>query len=334
MAANSTGNRPPTHLVRQSRRGAAGTRRLLLSMAGGWVAMNAACHAAPAAPRPPTRRPEAGTRPPASKKHEAGPGVYSIRGEVVALALRQRQVTLRHEEVPGLMPAMTMPFRIGPAASLPRLGPGDRIEARLRVTGSDSWLEALRVTAPAAAARSAAEPAAYRPTRRGEAVPAVGLRNQDGQPVTVGGPGDRPQVITFIYTRCPLPDYCPRMIQRFAKLQAGLREAGLQGRVRLYSVTLDPQYDTPRILRAHARRAGADLRHWQFITGAPKDVARLAAALGEVYAPDRGLINHNLVTAVIDRSGRLRRTLPGNEWPAAELLAATREAIAERSRGK
>lgn len=298
---------------------------LLAGIGGAWAVVNAT---RPLALAPVGQRPaEAG---PAPAKYQATPGLYAVRGEVVAVA--PDHLTLRHEEVPGLMPAMTMQFAVRAKDTLPRFQVGNRVECQLRVTGSSSWLETLRVTDSGVVAASPAPPVAYRSPKPGDSIPAVDLQNQDGNSVRVAGRGNGPQVITFIYTRCPLPNYCPLMTQRFEQLQAELRDAGLLGRARLYSVTLDPEYDTPAVLRSYARRSSADLRHWQFVTGSPKAVARLASALGEVYAPDQGLINHNLVTAVIDSQGRLYRAFLGNEWRAAELAQATRGAIERESK--
>lgn len=302
---------------------------LLSAIGGAWAARNA-----PRAPVRPLERTESAAAPqseaPAAAKYEAKPGIYLVRGEVVALP--PGQVTLRHEEVPGLMPPMTMAFSLRLKTAVPRIRVGDRLECRLRVTGSDSWLEALRVTDSGAVSDTPVSPAVYRAPKPGDFIPAVELRNQDGQAVRVAGWGSGPQVVTFIYTRCPLPNYCPLMTQRFERLQAELREAGLLDRARLYSVTLDPEYDTPAVLRAYAGRSSADLRYWQFVTGSPEAVGRLASALGEVYAPDQGLINHNLVTAVIDSRGRLFRAFLGNEWQAADLVSATRKAIERDSK--
>lgn len=258
----------------------------------------------------------------------ASAGVYALRGEVVALSPAQRQVTVRHEDIPGLMPAMTMPFAVPSAAVLRGVRVGDRIQARLRMTRSDSWLEALRVSGKGGVARASVGAKAFRAPKPGQAVPSVRLTNQDGRSVLVGGAGAKPQVVTFVYTRCPLPNACPLMRQRLAQLQSELRRQGRLDEARLFCVTLDPEHDTPRLLRAYGQSVGADFGHWQFVTGAPQNVARLAASLGEVYAPNGDLVSHNLVTAVIGRDGRLRRAFIGNEWRQAELLAAAQQAIA------
>ena len=255
-------------------------------------------------------------------------GVYALRGEVVALSPAQRQVTIRHEDIPGLMPAMTMPFAVPSAAVLRGVRVGDRVQARLHMTRSNSWLEALRVSGKGGVARGSVGARAFRAPKPGQAVPVVRLTNQDGRSVVVGGSGARPQVVTFVYTRCPLPNACPLMRQRLAQLQNELRQRGLLQRARLFCVTLDPEHDTPQLLRAYGQSVGADFGHWQFVTGAPQNVARLAASLGEVYAPNGDLVSHNLVTAVIGRDGRLHRAFTGNEWREAELLAATQQAIA------
>jgi protein SCO1 len=258
---------------------------------------------------------------------KAAARLYILRGEIVALTAAQRQVTLRHQEVPGLMPAMTMPFTVEAVGSMKGLRVGDHVEGRLRVTAAKTRLEALRVIRSAQRPPSVSVQLSARLPKPGEPVPAVSLLDQEDRPATVGGPDRRPQVVTFIYTRCPLPDYCPLMTRRFRTLQEDLRRAGLQGRARMCSVTLDPAFDTPTVLSAYGKKAGADFRHWQFLTGKPEAVARLAGSLGEVYAPDRGFVNHNLITAVIDRDGRVTRVFSGNEWRSAHLLAAVRRAI-------
>ena len=134
----------------------------------------------------------------------------------------------------------------------------------------------------------------------------------------------RVAVVTFIYTRCPLPEFCPLMDRHFASVQKTLKSTPALSDVRLLTVTLDPEYDTPSVLKAHARKYGADPAVWSFMTGEPKDVASFSSQFG-LYVERTGDgptdVNHNLRTVVVDAEGRLARAHTGNDWTAAQLVA-------------
>lgn len=218
-----------------------------------------------------------------------------------------------------------MPFAV--RGKSPRLAVGDSIGAQLVVTQSDSWLQEVRVVRGAPTVR-AAPAVPFAPLRPGEPLSDFQLVDQDGRPVRLEDLRGKTAVVTFIYTRCPLPNYCPLMSQRFALLQRRiLADARLREKVALITVSFDVAYDTPARLREYAKRTGADYRVWRFVTGKEQAVAVLATELGVLYAPDRGLINHNLETAVIDRDGKLVRRFSGSDW-AADDLAAEVERVA------
>jgi protein SCO1/2 len=138
------------------------------------------------------------------------------------------------------------------------------------------------------------------------------------------------RVITFIFTRCPLPDYCPLMNQRFAELDAALaREPALARRVTLLSVTLDPAYDTPEVLKPYSGPYLdnlASVRRWDFVTAESETIRELAAFMGLVYRSESDQIVHSLRTAVVGPSGTVTKMLRGNDWEAAELVDAVRDA--------
>ena len=130
--------------------------------------------------------------------------------------------------------------------------------------------------------------------------------------------------LTFIYTRCPDPEFCPLMDRNFVALQTALAETPGLSDVRLISISFDPEHDTPEVLRAHAKSLKADPRLWTFVTTAPGDLKAFAARFGvtaEPGAANQGAILHNLSTAVVAADGTLVKIHPGNRWTPSELLA-------------
>jgi protein SCO1/2 len=248
---------------------------------------------------------------------------------VVAVEAGGRRLTVRHAAIPGLMPAMTMPF---PVRGRSRAAAGERIAARLVVTKSDSWLEEVTVVGRAPAAGVARRPAAYAPRREGERLSEFRLTDQDGRRVTLRDLRGKTVAITFIYTRCPLPNFCPLLSERFAEVQRRIRPLPLRRRVTLLSVSFDPEYDTPARLRDYGRRFHADPGFWRLLTGSPQQVEALASELGVVYAPDQGMINHNLETTVLDGGGRVVRRFSGNDWAVASLVTELERVSGEEAR--
>jgi protein SCO1/2 len=252
------------------------------------------------------------------------PHRFQLTGQVVALQPSQRTVTVRHQDIPGFMPAMTMPFKVQDAGMLGRLAPGDLVTATLVVLEDDAYLAAIERTGhadlppPAAAAAPAVEL-----MKPGDALPDAELIDQDGRPFKLSSLTGSAVVVTFIYTRCPLPNFCPLMNRNFAAIQRGIALGRLRG-VRLLSISFDPAFDTPAVLKAHATAVGADPAVWTFLTGDAATIESLGARLGLAVmreADDPASITHNLRTAVFDRQGKLKTIYNGNEWTPPEILA-------------
>jgi protein SCO1/2 len=227
------------------------------------------------------------------------------------------------------MPAMTMPYKVRDAALLEAIAPGDLINARLIVTSNDAYLSEVRKVgqapleaAPAAAPQAASGVELLKP---GDAVPDGRFVDQDGKPRTLRSFKGTPVVLTFIYTRCPMPTFCPLMDRHFATIQKQLKgDSTLKGRVHLVSVSFDPATDTPPVLKKHARTLDADSRIWTFLTGNRDDIDQFAAGFG--VSVTRALndprdITHTLRTAIIDADGRLVKVYTGNEWTPEQILA-------------
>jgi protein SCO1/2 len=254
---------------------------------------------------------------------------YELRGQVLSVDAGRQELTIRHEDIRGFMPGMTMPFKVRDKKLLEGRVPGDLVTATLVVHETDAFLSAVERTGHAAVAGPV--PRAASPGLGiGDEVPDVGFVDQSGTTRRLSDWRGRVVAVTFIYTRCPLPNFCPLMDRHFAAVQTSIREdPRLRDGAHLVSVSFDPRFDTPTVLAAHAKRFGADPSTWSFMTGEQDAIDRFAGAFGvSIIRDDAGVeeIVHNLRTAVINPNGRLEQVFTGNEWTPDELLAAMRRA--------
>lgn len=254
---------------------------------------------------------------------------YPVKGKVVEVALPEKLLTVEHEDIPGYMPAMTMPFPVKDDALLKVAVVGDAVTATLVIQGSRYWLDDVVVTrrAPDATPPPPRPKGALPETRPGEPLPDVVLLNQDGRKVRLADFRGRAFALTFIYTQCPLPDYCPLMSRNFEQVEkALLADPALFGRTHLFTVSFDTAHDTPEVLKRYGQAfAGTGkFMHWEFLSGSEGEIRRLGEAVGLEYDPDKGMWVHNLRTAVVGADGKLVRTIRGNDWKPDELLADLR----------
>lgn len=228
-------------------------------------------------------------------------------------------VTVSHEPIPGYMDAMVMPFTAARPADLEGVRPGDRIAFRINVRDRDTQIDRVKILSAAPAdAGMILSPAAPTLVPLGQPIPDFTLIDQHGQEVSFASLGGKVAVVSFIYSRCPLPDYCPRIMANLGALRD--RFADRLGKdLVLLTVTFDPKYDTPETLKAYAERHQADVPGWHFLTGSAAEIARVCSLFGVEYWPDEGLITHTLQTAVIDRQGRLRATIEGKAFTPRQL---------------
>jgi protein SCO1/2 len=217
------------------------------------------------------------------------------------------------------MDAMVMPFDLkGPAASTP-LRPGDRVQFRLAVRGDRSWVDRVTViSAEPVDAGLQTTPAVPTLVPVGGPVTPFELLDQDNRVVSLEALRGKVVAVNFIYTRCPLPDYCPRMVEHFRVLRARFADR-MERDLVLLTVSFDPKFDTPATLKAYARAERADTRGWHFLTGDAARIQRVCDAFGIQYWPEEGLITHTLQTAVIDRDGRLAATVEGKDFDGRQL---------------
>jgi len=256
---------------------------------------------------------------------------YPLTGVVSSVNRAVREAVVAHDDIPGFMPAMTMPFPIADG-ELRKLKRGDQIAATLVVGETHFRLVDVQVTReapadvpPAPAPSPGAEPDA------GALPPDVALVNQDGKKIHLSDYAGRAVALTFIFTRCPLPDFCPRMGANFAAVeQAAGKDPALRDRVHLLTVTFDPEFDTPEVLRTWGQRQAknADPGRFELATGEPEAIRQLATFFSVEYDKEEGGgLTHNLRTAVLGPDGRLFRLHRGNDWTPEQLLADLRASL-------
>lgn len=254
---------------------------------------------------------------------------YQLTGQVLAIDPARQEVTIKHEDIPQFMPGMTMAFKVKDGRLLDGRAPGDLVKATLVVGESEAHLRTLEGIGHAPVAASAPRPGADL-LRDGEMVADTTLVDETGTARHLADWKGRAIALTFIYTRCPVPDFCPLMDRHFKAVQDLVRaDPALTGNVQLLSISFDPDYDTPAILSQHASHLQADPAVWRFLTGTRADVEKFASQFGISVmreGADSADIVHNLRTAVIDPHGRLVTVLRGGEWTPAQLLSALRSA--------
>jgi protein SCO1/2 len=260
---------------------------------------------------------------------------YDLKGKVLAVEPEKHLVTVAHEEIKDYMPAMTMAYTVPSEADMQIIAPDDEITATLVIDGKRSWLEDLIITRQSATAP--AMPGAQM-AKPGDEVPNFTLRNQDNREIHIKDYRGKTLLLTFIYTRCPVPDYCTLMSDNFAQIDRALGEdQELYGNTHLLSISIDPEYDTPKVLRsygaAHTERyQNETFAHWEFAGGTKEQVKEIAQFFGLTYFLEKDQIIHALRTVIIDPQGKVAKIYGGNDWKVDEVVAELKKNLAADTR--
>jgi len=258
---------------------------------------------------------------------------YPIAGQITSIDQQKKQIILSHGEIPGYMPAMVMPFSVKDGSQLTGLGRGDEITAILAVGARESWLESIKVTRKSSGEPDQRDAEIRALPHEGDVVPDFTLVNQSGKRISLADYRGKALVITFIYTRCPLPDYCPLMSSNFAEIDRALRrEPALYNKTHLLSVSFDTKHDTPTVLRSYGsayteRYTDEKFDLWEFATGSEEEIKAITKFFGLQYSESADQINHSLVTAVITPGGEVYRIQASNDWKPAEVVSELRQLI-------
>lgn len=246
---------------------------------------------------------------------------FEVLGVVKKLKPDIRTVVIDHEEIPGYMDAMTMSLEVLELKELDGIKAGDKIAFRMNVTEDDGWIDRLKVVEAAKTTTPvSSEAPLLKQIQPGELFPDANLIDHEGKPFKLSDYKGRTFAVTFIYTLCPFPTFCPRVNSHFRETQALLKKAATSTEsVNLLSITIDPARDTPEVLGAFARTQEADPSRWKFATGTLADITKLAVQSGLDFWDDRGVIQHNLRTIVIDETGRVKKVFAEDELNSVAL---------------
>ena len=258
---------------------------------------------------------------------------FDARGVIREIAADGRKAVIRHEEIPGYMEAMTMQLEVKDTNELVNLRPGDQINFRLLVTDTDAWIDHVQKTGAGVEVAAVATPAApsLKELNPGDPLLDCILTNQLGRTIQLSDFKGGALAFTFIFTRCPLPTYCPRMNHHFAAVQTALLAGQAGTNWQLLSISFDPEFDTPARLLNYAADHNYDLDHWSFATGTEANIRQLGGAFGLAYWRLGGTFNHNVRTVVVDAAGRVQKIFPNNEWQPAELVEEMKKAMAAKN---
>jgi len=253
---------------------------------------------------------------------------YDLKGKVVAVDKTGRTATIAHGDIKDYMPAMTMPFHVKDDSDLEMMKPGDLITTTLVVDGASVWIEDSIITEGVPPDSESMDVPGE--PRRGDDVPDFRLTNQDGKQIHLGQYRGKALVLTFVYTRCPLPDYCPLMSENFHQIDQELeKDPALYAKTHLLSISFDTDYDTPKVLRSYGaahtgRYSDEKFEHWEFATGSVDEVKGVAQFFGMRYYHDTESGNdqviHTLRTAVIGPDGKVVRLYRENKWKPEDIL--------------
>lgn len=249
---------------------------------------------------------------------------FNVKGLVLSVHPEDHTVQIKHEEIPGYMDAMTMPFFVQTTNELTGLIPGEEITFQLIVTDDDAWIEHIKKTGVARNILPAGAPIRIarevEPLEIGDSLPDYHFVNEQGREVSLSEFKGDALVLSFLFTRCPIPNFCPLTARKLAEVQDQLlaRSNGPTN-WHLLAITVDPEFDTPARLKQFGQTYGYNPDYWSFLTGELIDITAIAEQFGLVFWTEDGTVSHNLRTIVVGANGIIRTNIIGNEW-AVEML--------------
>jgi protein SCO1/2 len=262
------------------------------------------------------------------------PKHYQLTGVVISKSVDTQQIVVAHDNIPGFMAAMTMPYAVRDPHGLGEVQPGDRIVADVVVeSSSDYWLEHILITDQSGRGKPLPGETTA-PLAAGAAVPDVPLVNQDGRTIHLSNFKGKAVLLTFIYTRCPNPDYCPRVSGQFAAIEKQLAQSPAEfARTQLLTISIDPAFDTPAVMRkyglAYMGGDASGFAHWEFAVPSADDLKQLASAFDLVYYQQDNQIVHSMATILLAPDGTVARTWTDNDWTTPDMLSAISQATAQ-----
>lgn len=259
---------------------------------------------------------------------------YSVRGKVISVDQKDGVIALDTEEIPGFMEAMTMAYTLENPSEASALHPGDKITARLELNANGAVLSHIVIIQQANL--NVLPPVQYHVPQPGDAVPDFHFRNQSNREISLRQFRGKVLVLTFIYTRCPFPEYCLRMSRNFDQLDQMLaKDPKLYAKTHLLSISFDPKYDTPAVLRSYGgayagRNAKETFQHWDFAAPSQVQLASVLQWFDVGVTSGNGTVQtHSLSTAVVGPDGKIHAWYPTNNWTPQQVLQDVQQILAK-----
>ena len=261
---------------------------------------------------------------------------FEVKGIVRKISENENTVHIEHEEIPNYMGAMTMPFLVRDKNVFEIIRKGDEIKFELNVTDKESWIEQIDVVLRPKREQLSIknEPTnsltleEIEPLRVGDELPNYSLINQENKKIQLTSFRGRILVFTFMYTRCPIPDFCPRMSQHFREVYDALKDININKDWHLLSISFDPDFDTPKILKNYSKAFSSDLKKWSFVTGNSSVIDEMISRFGIIVRRPKASItdwDHNLRTVIVDPNGVIQTIYIGNSWTPETLVQDLKE---------
>jgi len=256
---------------------------------------------------------------------------FNVKGIVRKISENENKVHIEHEEIPNYMGAMTMPFLVRDKNVFEIIRKGDEIKFELNVTDKESWIEKIDVVNRPKRVQSSIknEPTnsltldEIEPLRVGDELPNYSLIDQENKVIQLTSFRGRILVFTFMYTRCPIPDFCPRMSQHFREVYDALKDINISKDWHLLSISFDPDFDTPKILKNYSKAFSSDLKKWSFVTANSSVIDEMTSRFGIIVRRPKASItdwDHNLRTVIVDPNGVIQTIYIGNSWTPETLV--------------
>jgi len=277
------------------------------------------------------RAPEPETAKANSNSPPSAQQVFQVKGVVVSLKPREKTIEIKHQAIPNYMPGMTMPFDVKDTNEMKGLAPGDPVSFRLTVTDTEGWVDQVHKILTVTNGLTPPSPVTVIKNvprlQVGDTLPEYHFTNQFGKSFSTADFRGQALAITFLFTRCPFPTFCPRMANNFAEVQQQLLSTpNAPTNWQLLTISFDPDFDKPEVLKGYAEAHKYDPGHWTFATGALAEITTIADQFGLTFWSDNGSISHNLRTILLDPAGKVQKVFEGNAWTGPELAVEVNKA--------
>ncbi len=264
------------------------------------------------------------------------PKLFKVHGIIQEIKPEDMRIIIDHEEIPGYMGAMIMPFNVKKSTSLSGLAPGDGIHFDYRVEELQSWIENISLTGNKGAIKAPGDGGPVEASNNGLAInsqlPDYHFIDENGTPVKLSDYRGGPVALTFVFTRCPVPEYCPAMMRKFSKVTKTLEAApDAPASWTLLTISFDVDYDTPEIMRTWGKIFGFKSGHSWHLLSSEKDsdtIKKISADVDLKFGENKGSYQHNLRTVILDATGKIRHVFTDETWSSDDLIAKMKDAAA------